>query len=123
MTKKAESAKLKICILLIAHVLCVNASLGDIEGGLMKEINISDFRKKFREILDDVRYGKEPYIIKKNGRQIVVLMDIDLYRASQDRFQEAAFIEEYSADRIREFMSEDKIKRGFYDRFFLRCSR
>ncbi|OGW72778.1 MAG: hypothetical protein A2Y02_02585 [Omnitrophica bacterium GWA2_52_12] len=80
----------------------------------MKEINALDLRKKFGEILDDVRYGKEPYIVKKNGRQIVVLMDIDLYRASQDRFQEEAFIEEYSADRIREFMSEDKMDRAVY---------
>ena len=67
----------------------------------MKEISALDLRKKFGEVLDNVRYGKEPYIIKKNGRQIVVLMDIELYKASQERFQEEVFIEEYSADRVR----------------------
>ena len=81
----------------------------------MKEINALDLRKKFGEVLDDVRYGKEPYIIKKNGRQIVVLVDIDVYRASQERFYEEAFIEEYSRDRIREFQAEDKIDRSLYD--------
>lgn len=79
----------------------------------MKEIGALDFRKKFGEILDEVRYRKEPYIIKKNGRQIVVILDIDLYRASQERLQEEVYIEEYSDQRIQEFLNEDKIDAPF----------
>ena len=79
------------------------------QGDNMKEINALDLRKKFGEILDEVRYKKEPYIIKKNGRQIVVLVDIDVYRAAQENRQEEAFIEEYSDERIKDFLSEDKI--------------
>ncbi len=75
----------------------------------MREINAIDLRKKFGEVLDEVRYKKEPLIIKKNGRQIVVMMDIDLFRASQEKLQEDVFIEEYSDERIKEFLSEDKI--------------
>lgn len=82
----------------------------------MKEINALDLRKKFGEVLDEVRYHKEPYIIKKNGRQVVVLLDIDAYRASQEQFKEEAFIEEYSEERIKEFLKEDKIERPIADR-------
>ena len=81
----------------------------------MKEINALDLRKRFGAILDEVRYRKEPYIIKKNGREVVVLLDIDVYRASQERFKEEAFIEEYTKERIDEFLNENKVKRTVYD--------
>lgn len=76
----------------------------------MKEISSLDLRRKFGEVLDDVRYRKEPYIIKKNGRQVVVMVDIDVYRALQESLKEEAFIEEYSEDRLREFLDEDKVE-------------
>ena len=82
----------------------------------MKEISSLDLRKKFGQVLDEVRYRKEPYIIKKNGRQIVVLMDIDVYKASQENFKEEAFIEEYTEDRIKEFLAEDKIDRSVLEK-------
>lgn len=77
----------------------------------MKEINVIDLRKKFGEVLDEVRYKKEPVIVKKNGRQIVVLMDIEVFRAAQGHLQEEAFIEEYSDERIKEFLEEDRLDR------------
>ncbi len=82
----------------------------------MKEISSVDLRNKFGEVLDEVRYRKEPYIIKKNGRQIVVLMDIDVYKASQVHFKEEAFIEEYSEERLKEFAAEDKIEKSITDK-------
>ena len=82
----------------------------------MKEISSLDLRKKFGQVLDEVRYRKEPYIIKKNGRQVVVLMDIDVYRASQEHFKEEAFIEEYSEERIKKFLEEDRIDRAVFDK-------
>lgn len=75
----------------------------------MKEINALDLRKRFGEIMDEVRYRKEPCVIKKNGRPVIVLLDIEMYRASQEHFQDEAFIEEYSEERIKEFLSEDKL--------------
>ncbi len=76
----------------------------------MKEISSLDLRRKFGAVLDEVRYRKEPYIIKKNGREVGVLVDIDVYRASQESLREEAFIEEYSDERIREFLNEDKVE-------------
>ena len=76
---------------------------------MAKEINALDLRKHFGEIMEEVRYRKEPYIVKRNGRPMIVLLDIEAYRASKEQREEEAFIEEYSAERIKEFLSEDKL--------------
>ena len=73
------------------------------------KVSALDLRKRFGEVLDRVRYRKEPLIITKNGRPMIVMIDIELYRASQDHLRDEAFIEEYSEDRIREFMKEDAL--------------
>lgn len=81
----------------------------------MKEINALDLRRKFGEIMDEVRYRKEPFIVKKNGRAVVVLIDIEAYRASQEHFRDEAFIEAYTDERIKEFLAEDKLDRSTYE--------
>ena len=73
----------------------------------MKEISALDLRKKFGEVMEEVRYRKEPWVVKKNGRPAIVLMDIDSYKLSQERFSQETFIEEYTEERIREFLRED----------------
>ena len=75
----------------------------------MKEISALDLRKKFGEVLDEVRYRKEPFVIKKNGRAVVVMVDIDVFNASRENLKEEAFIEEYTDERIKEFLSEDQL--------------
>ena len=75
----------------------------------MKEINVLDLRRKFGEIMDEVRYRKEPFVVKKNGRPVIVLIDIETYRASQEHLRDEAFIEEYTEERIKEFLSEDEL--------------
>ena len=77
----------------------------------MREINALELRKKLNEIMDWVQSHKEPFLIKKSGRPIVVLLDIEVYKTSQEHFQEEAFIEQYSEERIAEFLGEDKIDR------------
>ena len=77
--------------------------------GPVKEINALDLRRKFGEIMDEVRYRKEPFIVKKNGRAIIVLIDIEAYRATQEHLHDEAFIEEYTDERIKEFSNEDKL--------------
>ena len=76
---------------------------------MAKEINALELRNRFGEIMEEVRYQKEPYIVKRNGRAMIVLIDIEAYEASAARFQDEAFIEEYTEERIREFLSEDKL--------------
>ena len=75
----------------------------------MKEISALDLRKRFGDIMDQVRYGKEPWVVTKNGRPMMVLVDVAVFRAVQEQSEEAAFIEQYSQERIREFLEEDKI--------------
>ena len=75
----------------------------------MKEISALDLRKRFGEVLDEVRYRKEPWIIKKNGRAVVVMIDIEVFNAAQENLKEEAFIEEYTNERIKEFLAEDQL--------------
>ena len=77
----------------------------------MKEISALDLRKKFGEVLDEVRYKKEPCVVKKNGRAVVVIVDFEAYRASQENLRDEAFIELYTDERMKEFVNEDKMDR------------
>ena len=74
----------------------------------MKEINALDLRRKFGEIMDEVRYRKEPFVVKKNGRAVIVLIDFESYRTAQEHLRDEAFIEEYTDERIKEFLEADK---------------
>lgn len=76
---------------------------------MSKEINALELRKHFGQIMEEVRYRKEPYIVKRNGRAMIVLLDIETYQASKEKIQQEAFIEEYTQDRIQEFLNEDKL--------------
>ena len=78
----------------------------------MKEISALELRKKFGETIDRIRYQKELCVITKNGRPVIVLVDFDVYRTARESFKDEAFIEDYTEDRIKEFLSEDKLDRA-----------
>ena len=78
---------------------------------MAKEITALELRNHFGEIMEEVRYRKEPYIVKRNGRPMIVLVDIDSYEAGEAQRREEAFIEAYSEERIAEFLREDHIDR------------
>lgn len=80
----------------------------------MKEISALDLRKRFGEIMDEVRYRKEPCVVKKNGRPVIVLLDIEAYRATRENFEDEAFIEEYTNERIQEFLGEDRLDHAVF---------
>ena len=75
----------------------------------MNKISALDLRKRFGEETDRVRCKKEPLIITKNGRPVIVMMDIELYRASRENIQDEAFIEAYTDERVKEFLAEDSL--------------
>ena len=74
-----------------------------------KEISALALRQRFGEIMDEVRYRKEPYIVTRNGRPLIVLLDVEAYRALDAKQQEEAFIEAYTDERIAEFLKEDQV--------------
>lgn len=86
-------------------------------------ISALDIRKRFGEVMDRVRYRKEPLIITKNGRPVIVMMDIELYNASRENLQDETFIEEYTGDRIREFSAEDSLEKGTVEKLTKRLSK
>ena len=74
-----------------------------------KEITALALRQRFGEVMDEVRYRKEPYIVTRNGRPLIVLLDVEAFRALEAKQQEEAFIEEYTDERIAEFLKEDQV--------------
>jgi len=76
---------------------------------MKKEITALDLRKRFGEVMDEVRYRKEPYVVTRNGRPLIVLLDVEAFRALEAKQQEEAFIEEYTDERIAEFLEEDRL--------------
>jgi len=74
-----------------------------------KEITALSLRQRFGEVMDEVRYRKEPYIVTRNGRPLIVLLDVEAFRALEEKQQEEAFIEEYTDERLAEFLKEDRI--------------
>lgn len=73
------------------------------------KISALDLRKRFGEVMDQVRYKKEPLIVTKNGRPVIVMMDIELYKASRENAQDESFIEAYTDKRVKELLAEDRI--------------
>ncbi|MFH0984154.1 MAG: type II toxin-antitoxin system Phd/YefM family antitoxin [Candidatus Omnitrophota bacterium] len=78
----------------------------------MNEISALSLRKRFGEMMDRVRREKEPLIVTKNGRPMIVMMDIELYRASQENIQDEAFLEAYTEERVKEFLAEDGLDKA-----------
>lgn len=76
-----------------------------------KEISALELRNRFGEIMEEVRYRKEPYIVKRNGRPMIVLLDIESYEKAKAQLEDEAFIEEYTKERMQEFLKEDKLDR------------
>ena len=76
---------------------------------MAKEISALELRKHFGEVVEQVRYRKEPHIVTRNGRPMIVLIDIDAYQASEAQHREEAFIEEYTAERVKELLQADTV--------------
>ena len=74
-----------------------------------KEITALALRQRFGEVMDEVRYRKEPYIVTRNGRPLIVLLDVGAYQALEEKRQEEAFIEEYTDERVAELLKEDQV--------------
>ena len=74
-----------------------------------KVITALALRQRFGEVMDEVRYRKEPYIVTRNGRPLIVLLDVEAFRALEAKQQEEAFIEDYTDERIAEFLKEDQV--------------
>ena len=74
-----------------------------------KQITALTLRQRFGEVMDAVRYRKEPYIVTRNGRPLIVLLDVEAYQALEEKRQEEVFIEEYADARVAEFLKEDRV--------------
>lgn len=77
---------------------------------MAKHVSAFLARTRFGEILDAVRYRKEPYVVERNRRPVAAILDIEAFWALEARMLEDRFIEEYTDERIAAFLKEDKLE-------------
>ena len=79
---------------------------------MSKEINALEVRQHFGKILNDVSVEKETYIVTKNGRPVMILLNVKTYEelqsAPRGEISSSSFIKTYSRERIEEFLEENK---------------
>jgi len=78
---------------------------------MSRRVSAFEARTHFGEILDAVRYRKEPVVVEKNGRPAAVIVDLEAYQSLEALREEERFIEEYTDERIREFLVADRLSR------------
>lgn len=74
-----------------------------------KRVSAYEARTRFGEILDRVRYRKEPVIVEKNGRPAAVIVDLEVYQGMEALREEEKYIEEYSDERLKKFLAADRL--------------
>lgn len=74
-----------------------------------KRVSALKARTHLGEIIDDVRYEKIPYIIERNGRPVAAIIDIEVFRRMVNKEVESSYIEDYTEERTKEFLTEDQL--------------
>lgn len=75
-----------------------------------KTISAYKARTQFGQLIDEVRYKKQPYIVEKNGRPAVVIVDATEYEKLRKKTAWPTRL--YSDEEIQEFLKEDQITKG-----------
>jgi len=83
---------------------------------MSRRVSAFEALTKFGEILDAVRYRKEPYIVERNGRPAAVIVDLEAYQALETLRDEERYIEEYSDDRMKAFLKADRLPAGLAEK-------
>lgn len=78
---------------------------------MSKRMSAFEARTHFGEVLDNVRYKKEPVIVERNGRPAAVIVDLESYQAMEGLREEERFIEEYTDERLRGFLAADRFSK------------
>lgn len=78
---------------------------------MSKRMSAFEARTHFGEVLDNVRYKKEPVIVERNGRPAAVIVDLESYQAMEGLREEERFIEEYTDERLRGFLAADRLSK------------
>lgn len=72
-----------------------------------KTISAYKARVNFGQLIDEVRYNKVPYVVEKNGRPAVAIIDM----ADFEKFQKKVVwpTRLYTEKEIQDFLEEDQI--------------
>lgn len=53
---------------------------------MVREITAMEARRNFGELLNEVRYGKNSILVKRAGKPIAAIIDINLFEKIRDQF-------------------------------------
>ena len=56
---------------------------------MIREVTAMEARTSFGELLNEVRYGKNSILIKRAGKPIAAIIDIDLFEKIRGQLDEA----------------------------------
>ncbi len=72
-----------------------------------KTISAYKARVNFGQLIDEVRYNKVPYVVEKNGRPAVAIIDM----ADFEKFQKKVVwpTRLYTKKEIQDFLKEDQV--------------
>jgi len=72
---------------------------------MVKAINMLELRRKIGEVLDETYYKKDRFLVKRNRKTIAAIIPLEDYFT----FIESKDVEEYTSERIKEFLEADKV--------------
>lgn len=74
-----------------------------------KTISAYKARTNFGQLIDEVRYNKVPYLIEKNGRPAVAIIDLADFEKLKKKIVWPT--RAYSDQEIQDFLKEDQIQK------------
>lgn len=72
-----------------------------------KTISAYKARVNFGQLIDEVRYNKVPYVVEKNGRPAVAIIDMSDFEKFQKKVVWPTRL--YTKKEIQDFLKEDQI--------------
>lgn len=75
-----------------------------------KTISAHKARINFGQLIDDVRYNKVPYLVEKNGRPAVAIIDVEEYKKLRKKIFWPTRL--YTDKEIQKFFKEDRIQKA-----------
>jgi len=75
-----------------------------------KTISAYKARLNFGQLIDEVRYNKVPYVVEKNGRPAVAIIDVADFEKFQKKIVWPTRL--YTDKEIQDFLKEDQIQKA-----------
>ena len=75
---------------------------------MAKRVSAFEARTHFGEVLDGVRYTREPYVVERNGKPVAAIITYEAFQSVAAQLARSSLIEDYSPKRVRAFLKADR---------------